>query len=336
MGATLKDIAERTGFSLMTVSRVINNSGYVAAKTRAIVEQAVKDLDYRPNLLARGLINRKSSFILVVVPDVSNPAYADVTKGVEHVARQYGYSIILSNAYWDQKVEIEQIQAARGRMAEGIILVLPQLSEIEIIRIQKDIPIVVVDRPIISPEIDAIHVNQEYGAEIAVEHLIQLGHREIGFLSGGRKIANSVARQRGYERALRRYDITPTRRLYFEGAFTFESGQNAFEILMKMPEEKRPTALFAASDMMALGFMRSAFRHEFHIPGDLSLVGFDDIFLASVVNPPLTTVRHPFIEMGEAAMKRMVRKLQHEVDITEQPVLDNSFVPRETTARYRP
>jgi len=316
----------------MTVSRVINNSGYVSEKTRAIVEKAIKDLDYRPNLFARGLINRKSSFILVVVPDISNPFYADLTKGIEHVAQQRGYSLILSNAYWNERLEMEQIQAANGQMVEGIILVLPKLSERKIAEIQRDIPLVVVDRHIRSSRIDSIYVNQEFGASRAVEHLIELGHRDIGFLSGGTRIYNSVARQRGYERALREHDIEPASELILTGDFSFESGQRAFEKIFSMPEDRRPTALFAASDMMALGFLRSAFRHEFPIPERISVVGFDDIFLASVVNPPLTTVRHPYVKMGEAAMKHMVRKLQPDADISNGESLENTLIVRETTA----
>jgi DNA-binding LacI/PurR family transcriptional regulator len=296
------------------------------------VEEAVKELDYRPNLLARGLINKKSSFILVVVPDISNPFYADLTKGVEHIARRHGYSIILSNGYWDAQLEQEQIQAARGRMAEGIILVLPTLSERQIIQMQKDIPIVVVDRPIRSSKIDRVHVNQESGAALGVQHLIDLGHRRIAFLSGGRKIANSIARQHGYERALRDNGIAVDSGLYLEGEFTFESGQRAFSEMLKIPEQRRPTAVFAASDMMALGFMRSAFRHDLPIPDYMSIVGFDDIFLASVVNPPLTTVRHPFIKMGEQAMNHMISKLQPTAHLDEVQPLENTLMERETTA----
>ena len=332
MSATLKDIAERAGVSLMTVSRVINNSGYVAEQTRALVEEAVKELDYRPNLLARGLINKKSSFILVVVPDIANPFYADLTKGVERVAQREGYSIILSNAYWNERLEIEQIEAARGRMAEGIILVLPRLSERKIARIQRDIPLVVVDRHVRSTNIDSIYINQELGASKAVEHLIELGHERIAFLSGGSKIYNSIARQHGYERVLSDHGIPVSPEMHLRGDFSFESGQRAFGKILEMPEKERPTALFAASDMMALGFMRSAFRHEFPIPDCISLVGFDDISLASVANPPLTTVRHPYIKMGEAAMKHMVRKLKPETYLPEGEPLRNSLIVRETTA----
>lgn len=331
MGATLKDIAERAGVSLMTVSRVINNSGYVAESTRELVEAAVKELDYRPNLLARGLINRKSSFILVVVPDIANPFYADLTKGVQKIARRHGYNIILSNGHWKEELEVEQVEAARGRMVEAIILVLPRMSERKISAFSKEIPLVVVDRHIRSSAIDTVYVDQERGARQAVEHLLELGHREIAFLSGGRGIYNSLARQRGYEGAMEDHGIEITDELYLQGDFSFESGQKAFDRIFAMRSEERPTALFAASDMMALGFMRSAFRHSFPIPDCISLVGFDDIFLSSVVNPPLTTVRHPYIKMGEDAMLRMVRKLQPEAEVRAEEPLENHLVIRETT-----
>jgi DNA-binding LacI/PurR family transcriptional regulator len=267
-----------------------------------------------------------------VVPDIANPFYADLTKGLERVAQREGYSIILSNAYWNERLEIDQIQAARGRMAEGIVLVLPRLSERKIVQIQRDIPLVVVDRHVRSTAIDSIYVNQEEGASKAVRHLIELGHRKIAFLSGDSRIYNSKARQYGYERVLREHGIEPTPDRYLLGDFSFESGQRAFEQILQMGKRQRPTALFAASDMMALGFMRSAFRHDFNIPQYLSVVGFDDIFLSDVVNPPLTTVRHPFIKMGEAAMNHMIRKLQHLPDSHEMEPLENTLIIRETTA----
>lgn len=330
MSVTIVDIADKAGVSTMTVSRVINNSGYVSEKTRARVEAVIKELNYRPNLMARGLINRKSTFVYVIVPDISNPFYADLTKGVEHVAHAAGYSIILSNAYWQQESEISHIEAARGRMAEGVILVLPTLSEQKILELSLTIPMVVVDKFIRTPKIDSIYIEQETGARQAVEHLISLGHRRIAFLSG-LQIHNNASRRRGYEQALGLHNIVVRKELIFSGNFTFDSGVVAFEKMLELPPQKRPTALFAASDLMALGFVRSAFSHGYDIPGDLSVVGFDDITISSVTNPALTTVRHPFIKMGEAAMIHLLGKLSPSEQSSAPPKLQNTLIVRETT-----
>ena len=334
MNVTIKDIALRAGVSTMTVSRVINDSGYVAEKTRKAVEAAISELNYQPNLLARSLINRKSSFVYVIVPDISNPFYADLTKGVERVARGAGYHIILSNGYWNEALEEEHIEAARGRMAEGVILVLPKLAEKRIRELNKRTPLVVVDKHVRSRDIDSVYIEQNDGAARAVEHLIELGHRRIAFLSGPRRIYNSIARHRGYAEALKRHGITPDPALVLRGDFTFESGQRAFEQILDLSPAERPTAVFAASDLVALGLMRSAFRHHFRIPQDLSLVGFDDITLSSIVNPPLTTVRHPFIKMGERAMKHLLGKLDPNAHPDDGERLVNTLVVRETTQPF--
>lgn len=331
VSSTIVDIAERARVSTMTVSRVINNSGYVATETRRRVEAAIRELNYQPNLMARSLINRKSSFVYVIVPDISNPFYADLTKGVEHVAHRAGYNIILSNAYWKESVELAHIEAARGRMAEGIILVLPVLTEKKIIECANTIPLVVVDKHVRSRQIDSIFIEQDKGAREAVEHLLDLGHTRIGFLSG-RRIYNSLARQRGYEEALAARGIPRDPLLMLNGDFSFESGVEAFNTVMALPRNVRPTALFAASDLMALGFIQNAFRHHMRIPGDFSVVGFDDISISSITNPPLTTVRHPFIRMGEEAMRHLLHKLNSTDDFTVSDELVNTLIIRETTA----
>lgn len=331
MGVTLKNIAERAGVSLMTVSRVVNNSGPVSDGTRAAVEAAIDELGYRPNLFARGLINRKSSVILVIVPDIANPFFADLTKGVEWIARNAGYSIILGNSYWQQDREAEILESATGRMAEAVIMVLPQMAEDRIERFSRKMPLVVVDRQLRRAGVENVFIDQQAGAARAVDHLIELGHRDIAFLAG-RRIYNSRSRFRGFRESLEGHKLPVRRDLLLPGDFSFESGQRACERILAMPAASRPTALFAASDMMALGFMRSAFRHHYPIPEAISVVGFDDIFLASVVNPPLTTVRHPYVRMGEVAMKRMAAQLSGGPPPDPPADLVNELVVRETTA----
>jgi len=331
----MKDIAKRAKVSMMTVSRVINHSGYVSEATREAVETAIADLNYRPNLAARSLINRRSSFVYTIVPDISNPFYADLTKGVEHVARKAGYHMILSNGHWNEALEEEHIEAAQGRMAEGVILVLPKLAEKRIAQFHRRIPLVVVDKHVRSRSIDSVYVEQDYGASLAVEHLIALGHRRIAFLSGPQRIYNSVARRHGYERALLGHGIQPDPALVLHGDFSFESGEAAFNVLLGMGADVRPSAVFAASDLMAMGLMRSAFRHSFRIPEDLSIVGFDDISLSSIINPPLTTVRHPFIRMGEVAMHRLLEKINPNAPRAEPKPLVNTLIVRETTGAPR-
>lgn len=332
MNVTIKDIAERAGVSMMTVSRVINNSGYVADKTRKTIQAVINELHYKPNLFARGLINKKSSFIYVIVPDIANPFYADLTKGVETIARQNGYNIILSSAHWDEEMECEQIEAAMSSMAEGIILVLPKLSARKISLYAKRIPLVLVDKYCRSKSFDTIYTDQGKGVRLGVEHLIQLGHKRIAFITGAKEVYNSRIRQKGYEQTMLKHDLPVHESLIFDGDFSFESGEQAFITMLDLPKEKRPTAIFSASDLMALGFIRGAVNNHLRIPEDISIVGFDDIFLASVTNPPLTTVRHPYIKMGREAMNHLLSSLKDPLEKFENPVLENTLMIRGTTA----
>ena len=314
----------------MTVSRVINNSGYVSEATRKKVESVVKELNYMPNLLARSLINQKSGFVSVIVPDISNPFYAELAKGVEEVAHQAGYDLIISSAHMNEELEIRQIKAAKSRMVDGVILVLPNLSESKILDIQKSVPIVVVDKYFKSREISKIYIRQELGSYRAVQYLLEKGHRRIAFLSGSPLVHNNSVRKLGYENALKDNNIPIDTDLILNGDFSFESGEAAFQRYAEWDSEKKPTAIFSANDLMALGFMRSAYRNKVNIPDDVSLIGFDDITISSITNPPLTTVRHPYLKMGNAAMQSLMYKLGSSKESPNPLSLKNKLIVRDS------
>ncbi len=330
MNYTIKDIAEKAGVSIMTVSRVINNSGYVSMKTRIKVESVLKEMNYQPNLLARSLINRKSHFISIIVPDISNPFYAELTRGVEDITIQEGYDLIISSAHMNKDMELRQIETARSRMADGLILVLPELSETKILEMQNNIPLVVVDKYIKSNDISKIYLKQELGAYRAVQYLLEMGHRKIAFLSGLLNVHNNNVRKMGYIHALEDNRVPFDSSLILNGDFSFESGEKAFKTYMNMKNENRPTAIFSASDLMALGFMRCAYRHKVRIPEDVSIVGFDDIQISSIITPTLTTVRHPYLQMGNAASKLLMSKLGKNVLNSTILSLKNELIIRES------
>ena len=335
MGVTIKDIAKHVGVSIMTVSRVVNNSGYVSEDTRRLVETAINEMGYKPNLMARSLINNKSEFISVIVPDIANPFFAELIKGTEGIARKYGYNIILSDTNWTESLEVDHIEGAMSRMADGIVIVAPKLSEKGLEFYNKNIPIVVVDRKLRTRDIPNIFVDNKNGAFAATQHLIELGHRKIAFISGPEGIVNTERRKKGFFSAFKKAGYETDMDLIFPGDFKFEGGKKVFEAIRQMEESKRPSAVFASNDLMALGVISGAIESGWSVPNDLSVVGFDDILLSSLVNPPLTTVSHPYVKMGERAIEELLIKLENIDGIKQDNKLENVLVRRKSTVELK-
>ena len=330
MTVTMKDVAKAAGVSVMTVSRVINNKEYIAAETREKVEAALKNLNYKPNINARTLVTKKTDFLGLIVPDIANPFFSDLVKAAENIARNRGYSVILGDSGGDPAVEEEYIEAFRGRMCDAIILIAPRVEDGVIRELNNTIPLVLVDRQIPDDDIIQVTVDNQYGALSAVEHLIGLGHRRIGFIMGPKNVPNAYLRREGYIEALRRHDIPVDEELIVQGDFNRETGALAFEVFNSLSD--RPTAVFGSNDLMAFGFIQKAKEARYSIPGDFSVVGFDDIFLCALMEPPLTTVRYPIVEMGVVAIQDILNSLESKETARLKSKLKHTLIVRQSTA----
>lgn len=330
MRSTIKDVAREAEVSTMTVSRVINKKEYIAPVTREKVLAAIEKLNYQLNTVARSLVAKKTDFIGLLVPDIGNPFFADLVKGAEGLARKRGYSLILGDT--EGKIENEEtyIDAMQGRMCDGIIMVAPRIDESRILKLNEILPLVLVDRYINSDAVMQIWIDNTKGAFKAVEHLIELGHRRIGFISGPLNVQNSFRREKGYRDALSQYGIDFDLSLELIGDFYFETGYRLLDHFIDM--DNPPTAIFASNDLMALGLIKKAKERGLDIPADLSVVGFDDIFLASMIDPPLTTVRHPTIEMGIEAIEKFMDMLDEKESQYSENTLENRLIVRKSTA----
>jgi len=333
MKSTIKDVAKEAHVSIMTVSRVINKKEYIASATREKVLKAVRKLHYRPNRVARSLVVQKTNFIGLIVPDIANPFFGDLAKGAERLAREKGYNLILGDTDGKVENEKEYIEAMRANMCDGIILVAPRIEDTVILELNDTIPLVLVDRSIKSDKILQVWIDNEGAACKAVEHLIELEHRRIGFLTGPKNVQNSLRREEGYKRALKKHGITFDPELVVIGDFYFKTGYEKFDTFFKL--KPRPTAIFASNDLMALGLINRAKERGIDIPGDLSIVGFDDIFLASMIDPPLTTVLHPTVEMGIKAIDRFLNRLDDIEKEEEKSYLVNRLIIRGSTKSLR-
>jgi LacI family transcriptional regulator len=307
----ITDVAQRAGVSISTVSRVLNNSDYpIRPETRQKVLEAIEELRFRPNDVARSLLLKQTHTIGLIVPDISNPYYPELSLGVEATASEHGYAVIFCNtSRRPEKVEY-YLDVLLQKRADGIIIAGggTDLTQISQGTLRSDTKIALVGKhhlPFPSVQVDNFGAAREI-----TSHLLHLGHRHIAFISGPPNLTSVQDRLAGYKASLEERGISEDNRLICEGDFGAESGYSATLSLLR--GEPTPTAIFAANDRMAISAMAAAADVGLRVPNDLTVVGFDDIITASLVRPSLTTVALPAYEIGASAMRLMLRLLEGE------------------------
>lgn len=331
--ATMKEVAAEAGVSLGTVSNVLNNHPSVTEENRKKVLEAVQRLKYRPNITARTLKTKASKSLGLLIPDITNPFYPEVARGAEDVAKRYGYSLFLCNNDRSIEKEREYINILIEKNVDGMILVKPSISSDEIQEIRKQCAVVLVDMYDAEiPGCDIINVDDRGGTLKAMDLLYESGHRRIAFISGLLESKSSRCRQEAYVEFLTRRHIPVDERLIKRGSYDWFSGYKCTTELLRGVDP--PTAIFAANDLMALGAMKAARERQLVIPHQLSLVGFDDVDMASLCTPQLTTVRQPKYELGTMGAEALVEQmLAIEKKAAHQPetvVLDTDLIIRES------
>jgi len=302
--ATLEDVAREAGVSRALVSLVMRQKPQVSQERRTRVLAAAAALGYRPNAMARSLASRHSSTVGVLLNDLHNPFFAEIADGIEQVARDRGYRILLSTGSRKRAREEAALEAFLESRVDGLILVSTLLSEAKISQAANLVPVTLVSRTLRSPGVDSVLTDDVRGAELAVAYLIELGHRRIVHIDGGRN-PGSRPRRQGYERAM---DAAGLKRLVVPGDFSESSGAEAAGKLLKLP--KLPTAVLTSNDMAATGAMDRLGEAGYSIPGDISIVGYDNTSLAQLRQVSLTTVNQPREEMGRLAMQTVLERIQ--------------------------
>ncbi|MFB5084965.1 LacI family DNA-binding transcriptional regulator [Symbiobacterium thermophilum] len=336
MKVTIRDVARRAGVGVATVSRVLNGTGYVKAETRERVLAAAAELGYVPSQLARGLVRRLSGTVGLVVPDITNPFFPLITRGVEDAASEAGYTVFLCNTDNDPVLEAQDVRKLREHRVDGIIFVgTTERRELVDQLLADDIPVVVMDRQLEHADVDTVTVDNVAGAQAACRHLIELGHRRIAHAAGHQSTRTGQDRCQGYRMALEEADIPYDPACVTWGDFTFESGFRVGQVLLGL--SPRPTAVFAGNDLIALGVIRAAEEAGLSVPDDLSVVGFDNIQMAALVRPGLTTVRQPAREMGRLAMTMLLERIRGEFSGPgRRHVYPPELIVRGTTRRREP
>ncbi|HHV61197.1 MAG TPA: LacI family transcriptional regulator [Firmicutes bacterium] len=328
----IKEVAELAKVSPSTVSRVLNGTGQVRQETREAVLRAVEQLNYRPNPLAQSLRNKKTRLVAVLLPDITNPFFPEIVRGLEDTAKGYGYNIILGNTDENREKELEYIKALSNRWVDGMIFSsVSGGREVEkrIVELARVLPVVLIDRKLEALSLSSVIVDNFRGAYDATRHLISLGHRRIGFIGGPPGIPIFNDRLNGYLRALEEAGIERDNDIIQGGDLKIKGGCLATMRLLELPHP--PTAIFAANDLMAIGAIRIIKKRKLHIPGDVAVIGFDDIPLASQITPGLSTVSQPSHEIGAQAMQLLMRSIKSPRARSKHIVLAPKLVVRKST-----
>jgi LacI family transcriptional regulator len=331
--ASIVDVAARAGVSLGTVSNVLNRPDRVAPATRDRVMQAIRELGFVRNEAARQLRAGRSRTIGLVVLDVGNPFFTDLAKGVEATAGKFGLSVILCNSNDDDERERHYLSLLQEQRAFGILITPAGYATAAIEEVRRTgTPVVLVDRGS-SRRQCSVSVNDRVGGEVAVAHLISSGHRRIGFVGGPMSINQVSERLAGARTAMQAAGLDQDALVVFETPrLDVASGKATGQRLAALPARRRPTAVFCANDLLALGVLQDTTRRQLSVPGDLAIVGYDDIDFAAAAAIPLTSVRQPRAQLGQAAMELLLEEASAaESHQHRQIVFEPELVVREST-----
>jgi len=294
----INDVAKLAGVSVATVSRFIRSPEIVAPKSAAKVKQAISELNYTPNLLARNFSESRSYTVMVLVPDLTNPFLADLIHGIEKVGRQLGYQFILVEISPLEPEFESLLDKPETKAVDGIIQLFATLPQ----NYNASTPLVILSDCSDDASLPSVTIDDTAASYEMVNHLISLGHRRIACLKGSDFVQASSKRYEGYKNALKKAQIEDE--IVIETAYTLSSGEEAANEFVKL--DPRPTAVFCMSDTMAMGFMRGLRQHAIEVPEDVSVTGFDGIAFSKYTNPALTTIEQPATHLGATAMQTLL------------------------------
>ena len=329
---TIRQVADLAGVSTATVSRVINGRTDVSDRARTAVQRVVREYGYSTNRTARGLSAGRTGLVGVTTPVVHHAYFAVILDGAGEALYEQDMRMVLCPTHHEHDREASLLERLMQGTTDGALLILPEESPDELAGLHEHGYRFVIVDPLrqLDERVPAVSAAHSSGTAEGVEHLLSLGHRRIAAITGPRGWIATEQRLRGYRGAMAAAGVMPDPELVVESDFRTEGGVEAALALLNRPDP--PTAVFAFNDMLAIGVMQAARRHGVRIPEDLSVLGFDDTFEASIVTPPLTTVRQPLAEMGRMAVNLLVRQLQNQRIEALHVQLETKLVVRESTA----
>ncbi|WP_027084187.1 catabolite control protein A [Cohnella panacarvi] len=332
MTVTIYDVAREAGVSMATVSRVVNNNPNVKPQTRKKVYEAIERLGYRPNAVARGLASKKTTTVGVVIPDIANALFAEVARGIEDIANMYHYNIILCNSDKRKDKEIRVINTLLEKQVDGLLFMGGAVTDDHVQAFQtSNVPIVLCATTDEKGVIPSVDIDHEAAAFDAVNRLIADGHRSIAMISGTlQDPANGYARFQGYKRALEQAGIAYREDYVRVGNYRYESGIDATTYFLGLSD--CPTAIFAATDEMAIGAIHCIQDSGLSVPNDVSVISVDNSRISSMVRPLLTTVAQPMYDIGAVSMRLLTKLMKKETVETAKVTLPHELIVRRSVA----
>jgi LacI family transcriptional regulator len=333
--ATIRDVAKLAGVTPAVVSRVFNKDENLNIKdeTRENVLNAIQELQYKPNAVARSLRTHSMNTIGMLIADIINPFYSQIIKGVQSEAEKAGYCLILCDTNDDPASEKRYIETLHSQFVDGVILSSTYVED-DVVDLIEGLGInyVMVNRGSSNSHAPYVKTNEIEGMALAVNHLIELGHTKIACISGPLYAETAVRRMTGYRKAMKEADIAYNPKYVIEGTFDEKSGYEACKEYLRLGDD-RPTAICTSNDLVAIGVMRALKETNLRIPEDISLVGYNNIWVTSLLSPPLTTVETPLFEMGQEAFKVLLGLITGDEEMNYRVTLPNKLIIRESTAR---
>lgn len=332
---TLKEVAKKAKVSITTVSRVMNDAAKVNPETRERVERAMRVLGYQPSRVAQRLrtTNGRSKLLGLIIPDIQNPFYSNIVRGIEDVAYGKDYAVILCNSDENSSKEKFYLDVLQSESVDGVILPpIHQHGKMMEGLIDSGIPIVCVDRKLAQSTLDTVVIDNEKGGYLAVSHLLEQGHQRIAILTSSPQFSSFEERQKGYEKALTEAGIEIDRDLIREGdpRSSEDARQITHEILKLNPA---PTAIFATNNLMTLGVLEAVNEQHLKIPRNISVIGFDDMPWAKAISPPLSVIKQPAYEMGRRAAELFFQRIEDPGREPVQVIMEPKLIVRKSTGK---
>ena len=333
---TIYDIAQEAKVSVATVSRVLNGTAPVKESTRNKIEELIEKYQFQPNAMARSLLKKETGIIGVIVPDLTNPFFPAVFEGVEQEARQTGHTFLLCNTVGDYAKESEYLSLMREKRVDGLIFLggrinLKQCDEQlaqELAQHATIIPTVLVNGGLRNTDITRVVTDEAAGTALAVKHLIELGHRHIGFIGGESHMSTTSVKMRAFRKTMKEAGLEVREEWVLPDSFSIDSGKRQMLKLLEM--SSRPTAVFCVNDYTAIGAIKAAVENGMTIPEDMSVVGFDDIPLSHHFIPEITTVTQQANELGRTAVK-VLRSMMNKEKVKKLTSLEPQLIIRQST-----
>lgn len=330
--ATVKDIAKLAGVSTATVSRALAAPDKVADSTRMKVERAAAEVGYAPNAMARSLRTNESKTIVVIVPNLKNPFFADIINGMEKYAHRFGYKVLIGDANEDENRIQSYFDLVDSKLADGVLLLTSQVPKEMVVDANGDprFPMVIASEYFSDINLPTVHVDNAYSARKAVEYLVVMGHFKVACITGPMANPLSRARLKGFRECFDHWKLKVNEDWVLEGDFSFYSGYNLGRQLLIYDD--KPTAIFCHSDEMAIGVMKVAKEMNIDVPRELTVIGFDNIVYGEYCEPKLTTVHQPRDLIGETSMKLLIdilanKKPNPEMTLPTQLIVRDSSAP---------